>query len=94
MSETRYWERTDSFEEKLRMLEAAWKRKDYRLARALAHSVRNTLTQAQAEEERQGTPLAGREDAVATLPTVWRAWAKGWQHYQTVTLDELTNLAS
>lgn len=88
MSETKYWDRTDSFEEKMRMLDAAWKRKDYRLARALAHSVRNTLAQAQAEEDRPGTPLAGREDAVDTLPAGWRAWAKGWQHYQTVTLDE------
>src|SRR4029079_8254651 len=41
MSESTYWDRTDSFEEKLKMLEAAWKRKDFRLTRALAHSLRN-----------------------------------------------------
>src|SRR5262245_57302072 len=37
-----YSDRTDSFEEKLRLLEAAWQRKDFRLARALAHSIRST----------------------------------------------------
>ena len=94
MSETRYWERTDSFEEKMRMLQAAWQRKDYRLARALAHSVRNTVTQAQAQEERPGTPLASmREEAVATLPAAWKAWAQGWQHYQVLTLDETAGVS-
>ena len=36
-SETTYWDRTDRFEEKLKLLEAAWQRKDFRLARALAN---------------------------------------------------------
>src|SRR5690349_12436829 len=46
-SETTYWDRTDRLEEKLRLLEAAWQRKDFRLARALAHSLRSTAIQAQ-----------------------------------------------
>ena len=43
-SETSYWDRTDRFEEKLKLLEAAWQRKDFRLARALAHSLRNSYS--------------------------------------------------
>ena len=89
-SETTYWERTDRFEEKLKLLEAAWKRKDFRLARALAHSLRNTAIQAQAEEESPGTPLvaAARFESVDALPSPWRNWAKGWKHFKTLTLDE------
>ena len=54
MSESTYWDRTDSFEEKIKLLESAWKRQDFRLARALAHSLRNTAIQAQSEEEAPG----------------------------------------
>jgi metal-sulfur cluster biosynthetic enzyme len=87
-SETTYWDRTDRFEEKLRLLEAAWQRKDFRLARALAHSIRNTAMQAQAEEESPGTPLmtAARFEPVEALPSPWRNWAKGWRYYKALTL--------
>jgi metal-sulfur cluster biosynthetic enzyme len=90
MSEQTYWDRTDSFEEKLKMLEAAWKRKDFRLARALAHSLRNTAIQAQSEEETPGKsiPENPREETVDSLPASWRAWAQGWKHFQTVVLDD------
>lgn len=88
MSENTYWERTDSFEEKMRMLNAAWKRKDFHMARALAHSLRNTVKQAQAEEEVSGVPLPFQEHSVFDLPAPWKAWAEGWQHYQVITLDE------
>ena len=69
-SETTYWDRTDRFEEKLKLLEAAWQRKDFRLARALAHSILTTAIQAQAEEENPGTPLmaAERYETVDALP--------------------------
>lgn len=89
-SETSYWDRTDRFEDKLKLLEAAWQRKDFRLARALAHSLRNTAIQAQAEEESPGTPLmpAARFASVDALPSPWRAWAKGWKYFKTLTLDE------
>lgn len=90
VSETTYWDRTDRFEEKLKLLEAAWQRKDFRLARALAHSLRNTAIQAQAEEESPGTPLsaAARFETVDSLPSPWRNWAKGWKYFKTLTLDE------
>ncbi len=89
--ERSYWERTDRFEEKLKLLEAAWQRKDFRLARALTHSLRSTAIQAQAEEEGGGTPLvaAGRYETVDALPSPWRNWAKGWKYYKTLTLNEV-----
>lgn len=93
MSENTYWERTDSFEEKMRLMDAAWKRKDYRMARALAHSLRNTVKQAQAEGESPGAPLAFREESVADLPAPWKVWAQGWQHYQVITLDETAGVS-
>ena len=90
MSETKYWDRTDSFEEKLRLLEAAWRRKDFRLARSLTHSLRQTTQQAQAEEENPGPtlPAPAAFTAVAALPPAWRAWAKGWQFCRALHLDE------
>jgi metal-sulfur cluster biosynthetic enzyme len=92
VSESNYWERTDSFEEKIKLLEAAWKRKDYRLARALTHSLRNTAIQAQVEgEELRGGPTLRRE-TTDRLPPSWRTWANGWRHFQVLALDETVGL--
>ena len=92
MSENSYWEQTDSFEEKMRLLEAAWQRKDYRLARALTHSLRNTLMQAQAEGEMPPPGLELPEHSVASLPAPWQQWARGWSHFRAVALDEPASL--
>src|SRR5436190_22053632 len=88
--EITYWDRTDRFEEKVKLLEAAWQRKDFRLARALAHSLRSTAIQAQAEEESPGNPLvpATRFETLNALPSPWRNWAKGWKYYKALTLEE------
>jgi metal-sulfur cluster biosynthetic enzyme len=88
--ETTYWDRTDRFEEKLKLLRTAWQRKDFRLARALAHSLRSTAIQAQAEEEGPGTPLfsAARHEMVESLPAAWRNWAQGWKYCKVLTLEE------
>lgn len=90
MSENTYWERTEPFEEKLRLLEAAWRKRDFRLARALTHSLRDTAIQAQHEEESPGTPLMAAEQfgKVEALPPAWRAWALGWRFFKVVHLDE------
>ena len=95
MSETTYWERTDTFEEKLRLLEAAWRRRDFRLARSLAHSLRATATQAQAEEENPGSPLtpSAKSEAVEALPAPWRLWARGWKYCRALHLDETLGVA-
>ncbi len=88
--ETVYWNRTDRFEEKIKLLEAAWQRKDFRLVRALTHSLRSTAIQAQMEEENPGTPLinAERYEFVGTLPPPWRKWAQGWKFCKPLTLVE------
>jgi len=89
MSESGYWERTDTFEQKMKLLEAAWKRNDFRVARALTNSLRIMAMQAQAEEENPRSPVTGvREDTVDSLPAAWRAWAKGWSRFQAFALDE------
>lgn len=95
MSENTYWERTEPFEEKLRLLEAAWRKRDFRLARALTHSLRDTVMQTQHEEESPGTPLmaADRFEAVTSLPPAWRSWAKGWSCCKVVHLDETLGVA-
>jgi|GEM_PF-6787883 len=43
MKETEYWHSTDTFEQKLELLRAASERRDFRLARALTESLKNTL---------------------------------------------------
>ena len=50
-------ERTDSFETKMRLLQDAWQRKDYDLARSLTHSLRDTVVQTQVETENPGTSI-------------------------------------
>ncbi|MSU36427.1 MAG: hypothetical protein EXS36_15290 [Pedosphaera sp.] len=82
--------RTDPFEEKLKLLEEAWKRKDYRLARALTHSLRSTVLQTQAEEESPGEPLvaAARLQYTESLPEQWRKWAEGWKYCKSLTIAE------
>ena len=86
-----YWERNDRFEEKLKLLEAAWKKKDYDLARALTHSLRDSAIQAQTEEEDPGEPVVSLSDSrpVGSLPEVWQRWAQGWSHVQALQLEEL-----
>lgn len=88
-------DRTDGFAEKMALLEEAWRKKDYRLARAVAHSLRATLEQTQIEDESPGSPLvpSTRCAAVESLPAAWRKWAGGWRFFQLVHLDETAGLA-
>src|SRR5690606_24531085 len=81
---------TDTFEEKIKLLQDAWSRKDYRLARALTNSLRISQIQEQAEEEDYGTPLIPSDQfgKVAALPAAWSTWAKGWNNYKILNLEE------
>jgi hypothetical protein len=81
---------SDSFEDKMKMLQRAWDKKDYRLARALTNSLRISELQAQADHEDFGTPLiaASQFGTVSSLPAAWRDWAKGWMYYKVVNLEE------
>jgi metal-sulfur cluster biosynthetic enzyme len=88
-----YWQRTDTFDEKMRLLEAAYRKKDYRLARSIGDSLRQSLTLEQ-QQAYIGTPILGADSfiAVADLPQQWREWARGWSHVKILALDETVSL--
>lgn len=85
-----YKEQSDSFEEKIRLIQEAWQKRDYRMVRSLSDSIRNTGIQAQAEDEDPGQPLMGAHEygRVTTLPATWRAWASGWKYFKQIALEE------
>ena len=83
-------DRTDSFETKLKLLEAAWKNGDYDLARSLTHSLRDTVIQTQNEEQSPGVSLVESRSfrPVTSLDPAGQKWAEGWKYYQTISLEE------
>lgn len=83
-------DRTDSFEAKLQLLQDAWQRKDFDLARSLTHSLRDSVIQTQHEEESPGQPLlpAAQFGRVETLPAAWQRWASGWTYFKSVAVQE------
>lgn len=85
---------SDSFEEKIKLIQQAWAEKDYRLVRSLTESIRNTGIQAQNEYEDPGKPLVNGSQfgTVATLPASWKAWAKGWKYYKVIGIEETAGI--
>lgn len=83
-------ERTDSFETKMKLLQAAWDREDYDLARSLTHSLRDSVIQTQVEEKNPGAPLmaASLFQRVDSLPVEWQQWAQGWKYFKQITITE------
>ncbi len=81
---------SDTFEEKIKLLQAAWQKKDFRVARAITNSLRISEIQAQAEQEDPGKPLisASQFGLVSSLPADWKKWAQGWNYYKVVNLEE------
>ncbi len=90
LRETRYSDRTDSVADKLRHLEGAYRLKDFRLARALADSIRQTLQFEEQQESSLGAALVGAEAfvPVSSLPAAWRDWARGWTYAKVLSLEE------
>ena len=83
-------QRTDSFETKLKLLEDAWRRKDFDLARSLTSSLRDTVMQTQVETQNPGVSLTHMDSMpVNSLPAEWTQWAAGWAWFQTFTLEEI-----
>jgi metal-sulfur cluster biosynthetic enzyme len=82
--------RTDSFETKMQLLQAAWQHGDFDLARSLTHSLRDTVIQTQTEEQTPDESLltALRDQNVDSLGTAWQQWARGWKHYKVVSMEE------
>lgn len=87
--------RSDDFAEKVRLLEKAWQAKDFALARALTHSLRDTVVQTEVEEAKPGEPLVSVAQCqpVSGLPEPWRDWAVGWTHFQAMQLIEDQGIA-
>ena len=79
LKETRYADRTDSVEEKTRLLVDAVRKRDYRLARALTASVKETLLFEEQENAPPAEPVIGADafGLVEALPQAWRTWARG-----------------
>lgn len=90
LKETNYSDRTDSVDQKLRQLETAYQQRDFRLARALADSIRQTLQFEEQQSASIGTPVLGAETfiPVSALPTAWRDWARGWAYAKVLAVNE------
>src|SRR5687767_7598131 len=91
-TESRYADRSDGAERKMALLSAARQRGDYRLAEALADSLKDGL---KAERLLRAGESAGSEGItasdwrpVAELPETWRRWAEGWSSFQVLALAE------
>ena len=93
MKETSYWQRTDSFDEKMRLLTEAYRNKDYRVARSIGDSLRHSLSLEQQQQAPLGEPVLGAESDMpaAELPAPWRDWAQGWSYVRVLALDETAN---
>jgi metal-sulfur cluster biosynthetic enzyme len=74
----------------VRLLEEAWKRGDYDLARSLTHSLRDTVIQAQHEEQSPGASRieTSKFQTTDSLPLAWRKWARGWKCFKALSLEE------
>src|SRR5262249_25518361 len=94
MPETRYEERTDSVEEKIRMLQAAQRAGNDDLALSLAASIRDTVGRQRQERSAPDSPTLVSETfgAVSDLPSVWAQWARGWSYYKILALDETQSM--
>lgn len=88
--EATYADRTDSVATKVRQLEEAYRGRDFRLARGLLDSIRQTLVFEEQQAGDIGEPVseAGAGMAVSALPQAWREWARGWSRVKRLTLEE------
>ena len=95
LSETRYEDRTDSVEEKLRLLQAAYGKGDYGLAMSLSASIGDTLSLARQRQQPAAEPVcgAGSFGTVSELPPEWAQWAQGWAYYKVLEVSDEAGLA-
>jgi len=93
--ETSYWQRTDSFDEKMRLLNEAHRSGDYRLARSIADSLRQSISLEQQQQAPLGENVipSDRDIPVRALPAAWRGWAEGWAFARMIALDEGAGLS-
>ena len=94
MKETRYEDRTDTVDEKLRLLQAAYQAGDLDLAMSLSESTKDTLIFEQHSQSKLALPVIAADHFVAVkdLPKPWAAWAGGWQFCKSVSLFETVGI--
>jgi len=95
MKEESYWQRTDSFDQKMQLLQEAYRAKNYRVARSIADSLRQSMTLEQQQQQPLADEIVGADAdmPVSALPSSWQAWAQGWSWVRPLALDELVNRA-
>ena len=88
-------DRTDTVEEKLRLLQSAYGSGRHDLAMSLAESIKDTLSFIRQTESgaRKQQLEAGKHAAVETLPEPWARWADGWKYYKYAALFEEVGIA-
>ncbi|MDA0660285.1 MAG: metal-sulfur cluster assembly factor [Planctomycetota bacterium] len=89
-AESTYADRVDSFEEKMKLLQDAWQRKDYHVARSLTHSIRDSVIQAEVSGETVGVPIGGGpvDQSTDRLPEPWRRWSAPWKYWRMLAVNE------
>ena len=94
LSEIRYEQRTDSVEEKLRQLQAAYSAGNRDLALSLTASIGETLQFERQQEVGQGRATVDAETfgRVSELPDAWAQWGRGWAFYKVLELSETGGL--
>ena len=95
MRELTHAERTDSVEEKLRLLEEAHAAGNHEVAMSLAESIKDTLTFARGQVRDSEEPRLGAEAfaPVRELPSEWASWASGWEYFKSLTVSETVGIA-
>ena len=98
MQETEYRHRTDSVEEKIRLLATAHREGNLDVAMSLAESIKDTIGfERQRNLSGHGTSEAVTSPApnfgrAAELPDPWADWARGWAFYKVLEIVESAGL--
>lgn len=92
MPETTYHDRSDSVDDKLRLLQAAYGRADLEVAMSLCESIRDTLTLERTTTAHAGLPESISDatvfSPVSVLPAALAGAAAGWQYCKHLVVTE------
>src|SRR5690606_16905870 len=94
IDERTYWDRTDRFDEKLDLLQSAWDKGDYRLARSLCDSLRISGIQAQVDQQDPETTISASSnfEMVSNLAPEWRKWDEGWKYFMVINAKSISKI--
>ena len=94
MNAIRYDDHSDSVQDKLRLLQAAYAAGNLDLAMSLADATRQTLIFESQSRAEPVAPLVSADHfvAVADLPKAWAQWADGWKFCKPINLFETVGI--